>query len=388
MSTRTFSGVAAALVVMGGAALAATLSAAARPGPRPTVFASGLNNPRGMAFGPDGTLYVAEGGTGGDMATAGDSTVNTPQSETPPCRQVPGEPGPGPVTGGFTSQITQIDRHGRRSVLVGGLPSNQTTAGGLVSGVADLAFLGGRMYAIEAAAGCSHGLAGTHNSLLRVSPGGKTTEVVDLSAYLMAHPILDDTYEQVDFEPDGTWYSMVPVGGALYAVEPNHQEIDRITPRGDVTRVLDMSQESRAAKPKPHWIGPTSISAHDGDLYFGALGPFPVDPGTDAVWKLTPGGDVSPYTTGLTAVVATAWDDEGRLYALESMTASGAPGPGEVGTGKVVRIDPDQTQTTVVKGLTFPTEMIFGPDGALYISNLGFGGKPGDGQILRVTVPR
>src|ERR1700722_5971353 len=127
-----------------------------------TVFASGFNNPRGLKFGPDGDLYVAEGGAAGTASTVG------------VCQQV-AAPG-GPYTGGFTSQISKIAPDGTVSVVADKLPSSQNSAamGNLVSGVADLAFMGHTLYALLAGAGCSHGLAGTNNGVLRVNSDGST----------------------------------------------------------------------------------------------------------------------------------------------------------------------------------------------------------------------
>ena len=43
----------------------AVLAANAQTSSNVSVFATGFSNPRGLKRGPDGNLYVAEGGTGG-----------------------------------------------------------------------------------------------------------------------------------------------------------------------------------------------------------------------------------------------------------------------------------------------------------------------------------
>ena len=51
-------------------------------------------------------------------------------------------------------------------------------------------------------------------------------------------------------------------------------------------------------------------------------------------------------------------------------------------------IDHSGTVETIASGFTTPTAMTFGPDGALYVSNFGFGAPvQGLGQIVRVVVP-
>ena len=249
-------------------------SAAAPAGVPVSPVASGLLNPRGMTFDFFGNLYVAEGGSGGSAST----TDQDPKT----CPQVPGA---GPYKGGFTSRISRVDRFGHRMTLVDDLPSSQTSeqTGSLVSGVADVKFFGFDLYAIEAGAGCSHGLLGTHNSLLRVNPlSGHVTDVANLSAFQMDPANAVANPEPDDFEPDGTWYSMVTLAGGIYALEPNHGEVDRINPfRGRITRLSDISATYG------HII-PTSLSEHHGSLYFGNLGHFPITPGEADIYKLDP----------------------------------------------------------------------------------------------------
>ncbi len=327
-----------------------------------STFASGLNNPRGLAFGPDGNLYVAEGGIGGTNSTDGQ------------CDQV--IPPVGPYTGSDDgARIVRVNHKGELVSVADDLPSSQTavTQGSLVSGVGDVAFIGNTLYGVLSGAGCSHGVGSTPNGIVKVHHD-KTWEVIaDLSAFQKANPVKNP--EEDDFEPDGTWYSMISLNGNLFALEPNHGELVKVDTKGNISRVVDISAT------QGH-IVPTAMVFHNGNFFVGNLSTFPIT-GNSSVYKITPSGNISVVATGFNAILGIEFDKAGGMYVLENTTGNDFPTPG---TGDVIRIDHSGARRAIVTGLNLPTAMAFGPDNKLYISNWGFGPPAiGGGEILKVS---
>ena len=138
----------------------------------------------------------------------------------------------------------------------------------------------------------------------------------------------------------------------------------------------------------PNGLGQLGLAHHDEEFYFGTLGKFPIVDGSSSVYRLKHHDNFDFVESDLTTILGVAFDDRDRLYVLENTTGAGNLFPTPM-TGDIVRFDRDGSRQVIVAGLFLPTAMIMGPDGNLYVSNVGFGPPPvGMGQVLKVELSR
>jgi len=336
-------------------------------GPSVTTYATGLTNPRGLTFGPDGNLYVAEAGVGGGQ---------TPADIDPGCPVMVNIYSP--YTAGYSGRVTRVLADGTTESVADNLPS-MTDVTGVSFGPTDVAFLGGTLYVLIEMGGCSHAMPEDLPAILRVNPDGSTTNVANLNAWHAANPphfIKDTDPATTDLEPGGVFHSMIAAGRYLYVIETNRGMLLRVDPRkGVIERAYDLSIDNAEHNP-------IVMTRRGNDYYVGTFGE---DGGPAELAQFDK--DFSGYSLpfqSLDPIVGLAWHGN-RLYGVEIFPYDD---PWTTDNANLVTFDRKTgARTEVLIGFaSLPNGLVAGPDGALYTSNWGisFTGD-GDGGVLRIV---
>ncbi len=334
------------------------------------VVAEGLDNPRRLGFGPDGALYVIEAGEGGNG-----SCFAGPE---------------GQVCYGNSGAVTRIIS-GTQSRVVSNLPSiaEENTGNGAI-GPHDLLFDGSGNLKVVVGLGANPAVRGTLGSgsenlgyLVEVDVSGMTwTTQVDISAY------------ETTNNPDGGAIDSNPYGltsvadGYLIADAGANALLHIASADSSITTTAVFSDR---LVPNPFGPGDVPMQAvptvvevgGDTNYYVGQLTGFPFPVGGANIFTVPAGGgQPNVFRGGFTNIVDMVFAPDGSLYVLE-MDANGLLTPTD-GSGVISQVFPDGSWKTIVSsGLTAPGGLTLGPDGDLYVTN--FGVLANAGQVLQVV---
>jgi hypothetical protein len=367
-------------ILAGGAALALALAAPAAADDL-KVVADGLDNPRGLALGPGGHLYVAESGRGGSGPC-----VSGPEGD--------------PVCFGLSGAVTRIDLDDREQKrITTGLPSLASPAGTDAIGPSDVSFVRKSRRSWDNRGFLTVGLGadpavraqlgpdGARMAQLhRLWPDGRTRALADLGAFEAAN---DPDGQGPDSNPNSVAAvngreGVVADAGAnavLLADRLGNIAVLGVIPSGE-TAAPDIPGGPPPGTPIPFDAVPTSVAlGEDGKVFVGQLTGFPFPTGAAGVWVIEPGQEPKPYATGFTLIIDIAWGEDGSLYVLQiaSATFLGPPTP-----GALIRVKPNGEREELVPGeLTAPTGLVL-DGGYAYVSNRGT--EAGTGEVVRIKL--
>jgi len=382
-------GIRRASIWLAAAPVAALLISMALAAPSSAVtvstLASGLDNPRDLAFDSHGGLFVAEAGHGSEPAG----------------KECAGEGGGGePVCVGFNSGVSKIDNGFAHRVFSGEV-SIAGPDGSAASGTDAVSILGdSKIFSVET------------ESEFAVPPTGFSKETTEQAKSELGrldehtpgpHGRVIANVGAFDFNwskehkelvpeqfPDANPYAVLATGDGEWVVDAASNTVDWVSNSGSIKIVAFIPNPEKEGHPVSDAV-PTCIDrGPDGALYVGQLTGGGNGPGAAAIWRVEPwDGDVTKWATGLTAVTGCGFDRDGDFYAVEFSTLGFESFAPE--TGALVRVPPHSTSpVTVVPKLSFPGGFAANGD-SVYLSNWSIApakGGPGgaSGQVLRVVV--
>jgi hypothetical protein len=343
------------------------------------VVASGLNNPRGMNFGPEGGLYVAEAGTGG----AGPCIINSNNQL---------------VCYGESGSITRITLGDvpTQTRVVTGLPSmaaapGTTNAGAAALGPHDVDFQGrGNGFVTIGAAldpdrrfnDAAHpefaSVGGNVGRLVRFQPNGNWSFEEDLSAF-------EGTDNPDNGGVDSNPFGLLALPGRQIFTDAGGNSLNAVAANGSISNLAFFP--NRTVGTATFQAVPTGVTqGPDGWLYVGQLTGFPFLLNEARVYRVPAnGGTPQVFASGFTKIIDLAFGPDRSLYVLQISSTAGAPP--QAGSGSLIRVSPDgTTKTTIVApgaGLVAPGGIAIDRDGTIYVSN--FSVSPGGGSVVRVV---
>ena len=381
--------------------------------PALTCVMQGLDSPRGLAFGPEGALYVVEAGRGGanlDDPSDGFCCFTGPLNNA--------------LSFGRTGAVTRLWEGEQRQIATG-LPSIAMPNGNRGLGPHDISFLGrGNAFvttgleadpALRAALIADHpefpeiaGLGG----LIHVAASGEWRVVADVSAYeRQQNPdgrLNEDGTPAYDSNPFG----ILAEPGRVLITDAGSNALLQID-ASVRTSLLAVFHSRGTDSPRPSFAPPRPpplppfepftdavptavVAGPDGAYYVSELTGVPFVGGTANIYRVTP--ETLPRTfligdacvSGFKMVVDIAFDLAGNLLVLQHATGAVQ----QPGLGVLIKVIPDRTQTdicsqyqlgtrtTVLADLLRPTSVVVGPDGAVYVSHNSI--PAGRGEVLRI----
>jgi len=367
-----------------------------------TVVASGLLNPRGLTIGPDGTLYIAEAGSGGTTPDFADNPV--PGASFPSGPAASGEPGAGASTAPGASGAPQVTTHGDTGRVTAIAPDGTQTvvADGLTSYVFGDEVVGpskaaiaqdGTVYVSVGGPGPGTAFlepAGVADSVVKVATDGTVTQVANIGQYERdnnpdPYPV-DSDVGGMAVGADGLLYVADSGGNALYSVDPATGTLNVVAVIPALPGPQGLQNPDRGNTETVDPVPTDVIADPNGGVWVGLLsgGILWGTPGATKVVHVGPDGTVTDAITGLDMVVGLARGNGGTFVSeLSTNLLAQPPAPGQV-----MWVPDGGTPQVAIGGLMIPYGIALASDGSLYVAvNASTpAGTPGSGQILRCMI--